>query len=568
MSLQPSSPDPTSPSFRQSITKIEDLTSRISESLAAAQNQLNSRPSSTALPDSTIDEVEEEKTEHLSPKSLPSSRPSSARPLTSSSTRWAYSGNRRSMIMEDSKASDTFQLADQTILQLQSDLAALNNKLIQESTLRQQLEHEKLCIELQLEDLSQSLFEEANKMVADVRQEMMDMKENEKQMESKLKAKDRDVERMARERDVWKRRWEEELEARRMEKGMIVAKEQELMRLAQNTPDPTLLHSPTPEVDGGRNRSMSTLSVGPFTSIAQIQFQTDNAAYVEFLDFLSYGPDAVTGIWSVTRSVNASFSAPSPPLSPTHIAPSASTPSSLSVDVNWNAVWSTRFARRIQYEDVDPCLKFPAIGWKMSRKLPSACRAGTVLLDIIPIVPETIKSVEAEPAVDIRTGELSSVQTESLASPTVTKALKRRSFFFSGGSDEVTLNLEGNEDPAQSSPCVLCGNLARRYRDGPAYALKFDGEAVLPDSPLVMVCVECRERLVVVCELWTYLRMVKLGLVKKPQEVIWVEVQRKRLDIWTCRNGVRWVTERETLSTQHIEDSRPGWLSVTLSSSE
>ncbi|KAJ2546613.1 hypothetical protein EV175_005532 [Coemansia sp. RSA 1933] len=51
------------------------------------------------------------------------------------------------------------------------------------------------------------------------------------------------------------------------------------------------------------------------------------------------------------------------------------------------------------------------------------------------------------------------------------------------------------------------------------------------------LCAHCHARMVAVCSFFSYLRIVRKGLIKRPIADIWLEVNRARLQMWLARSG-------------------------------
>ncbi|KAJ1899682.1 RAB3A interacting protein [Coemansia sp. IMI 209127] len=64
------------------------------------------------------------------------------------------------------------------------------------------------------------------------------------------------------------------------------------------------------------------------------------------------------------------------------------------------------------------------------------------------------------------------------------------------------------------------------------YRLRFgDNEDSKP------LCAHCHSRMVAVCSFFSYLRIVRKGLIKRPIADIWLEVNKARLQMWLARSG-------------------------------
>ncbi|KAJ2588667.1 RAB3A interacting protein, partial [Coemansia sp. RSA 1804] len=70
-------------------------------------------------------------------------------------------------------------------------------------------------------------------------------------------------------------------------------------------------------------------------------------------------------------------------------------------------------------------------------------------------------------------------------------------------------------------------------RGEPLHRLRF-GDNDGNSKPL---CAHCHARMVAVCSFFSYLRIVRKGLIKRPIADIWLEVNKARLQMWLSRSG-------------------------------
>ncbi|KAJ2157698.1 RAB3A interacting protein [Coemansia sp. RSA 552] len=87
-----------------------------------------------------------------------------------------------------------------------------------------------------------------------------------------------------------------------------------------------------------------------------------------------------------------------------------------------------------------------------------------------------------------------------------------------------------------SPACCLCsGSVARR---GPSASRAMHRMRLSDDDmdskPL---CAPCHARMVSVCCFFSYLKIVRRGLIKRPLADVWLEVNRARLQMWLARSG-------------------------------
>ncbi|KAJ2665738.1 RAB3A interacting protein [Coemansia sp. RSA 1199] len=98
-------------------------------------------------------------------------------------------------------------------------------------------------------------------------------------------------------------------------------------------------------------------------------------------------------------------------------------------------------------------------------------------------------------------------------------------------------------DRVLSVACYLCaGSASRSSMSEPRlsgrsqcemYRMRF-GDSDTDNKPL---CMHCHGRMVAVCSFFSYLKIVRRGLIKRPIADIWLEVNRVRLQMWLARSG-------------------------------
>ncbi|KAJ2168995.1 RAB3A interacting protein [Coemansia sp. RSA 353] len=98
-------------------------------------------------------------------------------------------------------------------------------------------------------------------------------------------------------------------------------------------------------------------------------------------------------------------------------------------------------------------------------------------------------------------------------------------------------------DRVLSVACYLCaGSASRTSMSEPRlsgrsqcemYRMRF-GDSDSDNKPL---CMHCHGRMVAVCSFFSYLKIVRRGLIKRPIADIWLEVNRVRLQMWLARSG-------------------------------
>ncbi|KAJ2398682.1 hypothetical protein GGI23_003100 [Coemansia sp. RSA 2559] len=88
-----------------------------------------------------------------------------------------------------------------------------------------------------------------------------------------------------------------------------------------------------------------------------------------------------------------------------------------------------------------------------------------------------------------------------------------------GSSTTTSSSIDSSSSAASNSRCEL-------------YRLRFgDNEDSKP------LCAHCHSRMVAVCSFFSYLRIVRKGLIKRPIADIWLEVNKARLQMWLARSG-------------------------------
>lgn len=502
---------------------------------------------------------------------------------------------------------------DMLIIQLESDLKSLSDKLLKEQQLREEAEQAKSSMENQLEDLSRSLFEEAQNMVREARKAQniaetscKRAKERLAEMEELLQLKDGELREL-------KKRIEKDQNAiangRRRSTQHMIGFPSSYGTLSSSinsmSVDPNRRPSATPLgaafLEGFIRRGSAfevnmSAAAGGDDDGPQWMFRPADVTYAEFLDFLASTrtllPNSASIVTSKTaedKRLTGSFKFSSLLRSRASTILSNSSSSSLSSRLNMDdlsqspsfseqystepevvdlagacpvpgdfvrkkppksksihtprgsgqnseglqksltealaqeqrkqqlenttiqAAFQTIFMKRVQTEDVDPCLKFDQAGWRLNRRLPNSCKDGQVYLDPI--------------------------RAETLLLPVL----------------EATSTTATANDIPKAIKCALCGlsMVLPINPDAPSsmmlFRLRFEEESV--DNWNIqtarMVCCGCRRRLVAVCEFYSYTKLIVRGLVggKRSAGWIWRELTKRRWRMWMARNGAGWKGE-------------------------
>ncbi len=395
----------------------------------------------------------------------------------------------------------TKETADQQSNRLSAELA-------EERKQKALVQQEKRGIESELETLTASLFDEANKMVASANRDREAIEKKNQQLRDQIKDGEAVIASQTEQLTELKTLMQQigpsydyrkELESPRVslapsspgaarEEGNI-ARLLEAMNLSPLSPEGEILPSPS---------TMLTHLIKPLC-------RTDIPAYEDFKNLVqtshfrshnpshapsragsgSYGGLNVMGLGSLTNNSNPNLTQISQPAT-SKLANSPSIPGSFSPNPDTKGpvpLKDTRFYKRILVEDIEPTLRLdlsPTLSWLNRRSILSALGDSTLIVEPIP---------------------------------------------------DSSLRLYG-----KYTPCALCGENRKEGENPRTHAMRVrEGEGATKWS----ICTLCLEKVRGVGDLVAYIRMVREGVVKvgdkKDEEDAWEELVRLRERLFWAR---------------------------------
>ncbi|KAI9225566.1 MAG: hypothetical protein DHS80DRAFT_26051 [Piptocephalis tieghemiana] len=502
---------------------------------------------------------------------------------------------------------------------LQEDMEVLAQKLIMATEARGEAEAEAEAMQDQLEDLSQSVFEEASEMVRSAKEATKRAEEENSRLTRKL---------------------QEALEIRQLRENELA----DLKRVLRRSLPASYTASPSGGIKGIVTRKMA--GEKPKGPRGNTIAEEDRESRFEFVD-IPLGQDEED-----TQSISSSSSSLSSGSSfrkelqglgilqerQTHEEESEEEKEEERRKESMVEIWGRREGRvweefcdfwrtgtgsayvaRVAKEEADVLVRFDGAGWWLQRRIHAAVRAGQVLLE--PLTTTTVTTTTGPSTMDQRrmppseTAELRRGEGEGRGKGRSEKRTddqringgdgrkgKRKEggdFGSQGemvgeGGGEKGESEEGEEGrksrvtplrSAHPTGCELCGAgtgpstslLATASRSGSSctgqmFRLSLDMEegSSTGSSESWRVCSSCRGRLVAACEWWAWLRVVQGGLWHRDSEAAWAQSIRLRLGMWGARNEA-WVGSKTRLeereSIQVYDDTRPskaswvhGWI--------
>ncbi|KAJ1994506.1 hypothetical protein H4R33_000212 [Dimargaris cristalligena] len=297
--------------------------------------------------------------------------------------------------------------------QLQTDMQRLAEKLIDETEKRGEVEHAKLLVEHELEDLSRCLFEEANKMVKDERSRSVQWEKRHAISARKVTELTQLVDFEREQCNELKIRLEEAIEDKEREVKLRRALQ---MDYEQSHPHASRTGITSPESSSGDNgedpladlsllfsprRSPTSPSQGFRESV--ISGGTNGSRDSTLYD-LSSGPDG-SGVGSYQFTLPVKTLGANAPLHLfTHLYLFADDMifnefSEFLTLRNEKAALASAYMKRCFAEDVEPCLRFGSslvvssgsnlMSWRHHRRLLSAVQANSLMIETIPYYAST-----------------------------------------------------------------------------------------------------------------------------------------------------------------------------------
>ena len=387
-----------------------------------------------------------------------------------------------------------------------------NNKLFAELTEERKqkaiVQQEKRGIESELENLTASLFEEANKMVAAANRDRDDVEKKNQQLRDQIKDGEAliasQTEQLTELKTLMQQigptsDYRKDLDSPRISMAPSspglprednLTRLMEAMNLSPNSPD-----------NGEITPSPSTT----FTHLVKPLCRNDIPAYEDFKHLIqtahfrshnpshatsragsgSYGGLNVMGLGSLSNNSTPNLSQTAQPAT-SKLANSPQIPGSFSPNPDTRGpllLKDTRFYKRILVEDIEPTLRLdlsPTLSWLNRRSIFSALGESTLIVEPIP---------------------------------------------------EASVKLYG-----KYTPCALCGESRREDENPRTHAMRVrEGEGATKWS----ICMLCLEKVRGVGDLIAYIRMVREGVVKvgdkKDEEDAWEELIRLRERLFWAR---------------------------------
>lgn len=382
-------------------------------------------------------------------------------------------------------------------------------ELLEERRQKTQLQQEKRGIESELENLTASLFDEANKMVATANRDRDATEKKNQQLRDQIKDGEAviasQIEQLAELKELMQQigpssDYRREVDSPRVSLAPsspgVAREDNNIARLLE------AMHlSPVDPEHGDMVPSPST----QLTHLIKLICRTDIPAYEDFKNLVqsshfrshnpshapsragsgSYGGLNMMGLGSLSNNSNPSLTQTSQPAT-SKLANSPNLPGSFSPNPDNKGptpLKDTRFYKRILAEDIEPTLRLdlsPTLSWLNRRSILSALGDSTLIVEPIP---------------------------------------------------EASIKLYG-----RYVPCALCGESRKEGENPRTHAMRVrEGEGATKWS----ICTLCLEKVRGVGDLVAYVRMVREGVVKvgdrKDEEDAWEELVRLRERLFWAR---------------------------------
>lgn len=287
---------------------------------------------------------------------------------------------------------------------VESEKKALSGKITEEKKRREGVEREKRRIELELENLTTALFEEANKMVVSVKEEALQKQEALEKKNELLRAQVADTE------GLLQSQQQQLAELKAVMEQMTADRDDQTNLTAPSSPggskfggahersssDGQLLASPSEPVSPAYPTS--------FAHLIQPVVRRDIAAYEDFKMLARTsrsGAGARTSSSSLSGinvanlglggSSNSHSSTPSTSSLPAGLAASSSSPQgSTASPTPAGPLKDTKFFKRVLVEDIEPTLRLdaaPGLSWLARRSVLNAITEGSLVVEPAPSSP-------------------------------------------------------------------------------------------------------------------------------------------------------------------------------------
>jgi hypothetical protein len=282
---------------------------------------------------------------------------------------------------------------------VESEKVQLLNRVAEEKKLRQEADEQKKKMELELENLTAALFEEANKMVITAKEESRREQEIVQRRNDLLKSQLADTEGLLRSQQ------EQLAELKLVMEQMSMENSSQTTLTAPSSPglsklDPREIFSPL----DGASQSGFTEPLSPshpmsYTHLLQPILRTDLPAFADFKDLIRTSKNVSNNRLSTGAQIQGLGLVPMPNtgnISTVSLATTVSTPSSPqppnSPSMNNNgslvpvlpSLKDTKFYKRALSEDVEPTLRLdiaPGVSWLARRTVLTAMTEGTLVVE-------------------------------------------------------------------------------------------------------------------------------------------------------------------------------------------
>ncbi|RKP12179.1 hypothetical protein BJ684DRAFT_17309 [Piptocephalis cylindrospora] len=243
----------------------------------------------------------------------------------------------------------------------------------------------------------------------------------------------------------------------------------------------------------------------------------------------------------------------------------------------WRTGTGSAYVARIAKEEADVLVRFDGAGWWLQRRIHAAVRAGQILLQPLSSSDMDQKALsETASELDGARRANESEKKQRSAGGSGEKGVAERQ---AGSNSHTEDSRRSRVTPLRSAHptgCELCGagtgsptsllataSRPEPSRTGKMFRLSLDMEdgGGTASSENWRACTSCRGRLVAACEWWAWLRVVQGGLWHRDSEAAWAQSIRLRLGMWGARNEA-WVGSKARLeereSVQVLDSTIPG----------
>ena len=289
---------------------------------------------------------------------------------------------------------------------VEGEKKVLSGKIAEEKRKREGVEKEKRRIELELENLTTALFEEANKMVVSVKEESQRKQDALEKKNELLRAQVADTE------GLLQSQQEQLAELKVVMEQMTLDRDDQTNLTAPSSPGGSRFDGAGHE----RCSSEGQLPISPpepvspayptsFSHLIQPVLRQDTAAFEDFklLAKASKTPGAGTRTSSLSginvanlglggsSSTNTHSSTPSTSSLPAGLSSASSSPQGPgAVQIPVGPLKDTKFFKRVLAEDIEPTLRLdtaPGLSWLARRSVLSAITEGTLVVEPAPANP-------------------------------------------------------------------------------------------------------------------------------------------------------------------------------------